>query len=132
MGLSVPRTNVPLIRHRMSDEQRAGYTLAMKCGAKKTAAKIRANKASMGAAIVNASKEIGTEHVIQALVDAENPWWALCAIRYAPHIQWWHRGRLSMLLMHEQYEHVKWVLRNFHHLSKEEAQVLRWITQLPH
>ena len=126
------RTNLPLIRYRMDDEHRIAYALAMKHGAKKTAALIRANKASVGRAIISACKEIGTERVVQALVDAENPWLALCAIRYAPLIQWWHRGRLSMLLMDEQYAHVKWVLKNFHHLPKEDAQVLRWITQLPH
>lgn len=116
----------------MTDEQRAGYALAMKYGAKKTAALIRANKASVGRAIISACEEIGVDQVTIAIEESENPWWALCAIRYAPRIQWWHRALLSTWLTDEQHKYAAWVLTTFSHLSKDEIKILKWVSQLAH
>jgi hypothetical protein len=115
----------------MDDEHTTAYALAMKYGATRTAALIRANKASIGRAILSACKEIGAYQVTLAIEESRNPWWALCAMRYAP-LEWWHRGILSIYLTNDQYRHAAWVLKNFRHedLSKDELGVLKWLAQL--
>lgn len=123
------RTNLPLLRHRMDDEQRAGFALAMKYGAQKTALTIRVGKVSLGQAIVSACREIGTEFVVNAFEEARNPEWSLCAIRYAPGITQTQRELLVCILTDRWFDQAEWSLKNMTSLSSDEKKILAWVTQ---
>ena|SRR3989344_1971497 len=129
MPKSKPRTNRPLLCHKMTNEQCAGFEFAFKYGARNTAISIRAGKASLGQAVVNACREIGTEQVVGALIDAQNPEWSLCAIRYAPEITQVQRELLVKTLTERWFDQAQWALENMSHWSDEERAVLKWVAQ---
>ena len=129
MPIPVIRTNMPLIRFRMNEEQRTAYALALRFGAKQTAAWIRASKANVGPAIVLACREVGTPKVVEAFLEAKRSEWSACAIRYAPGITEEERGKLSVHLTAADIKHAKWALGgNF--IPQDEQRILLWMSNL--
>lgn len=127
MPLQKKRTNLPLLRHRMSDEERAGFVLAFRYRARKTAVAIRAGKMSLGMAMMSACREIGTDAVVTALEEAKNPEWSFCAIRYASGITRLQRELLVKSLTERWFNQAQWALINMRSLSPEEKDVLNWV-----
>lgn len=114
----------------MTDEHRAGYALALQIGARHTAALIRAGKASVGYAVICLYKEVGARIATRALFEAQNPRWALCAIRYVPDLQKKHRFALSLVLTVSEITFAGWVLANMRFLDDKERKVLEWVCSL--
>ena len=121
------RTNLPLLRLRMNDEQRKGFTIALKYGARGTSVAVRAGKFSLGQAVVSACREIGTENTVRALEEAGNPEWSFCAIRYAPGITQSQRSSLAKTLTLRWFDQAQWVLENMPHVPDDEREVLKWL-----
>jgi hypothetical protein len=111
----------------MDDEHRVAYALAMEYGAKKTAALIRANKASIGRACIEACKEIGTQRTFEALMSARNGEWSMCAMRYVADITITQRVFLASTLTLSDLAHARWVLANMSFLPESERAILKWI-----
>ena len=121
------RSGLPLLLYRMNNEQRAGFKIALEYGARQTAVAIRANKSSLGAAIVHASQEIGINRMVCALAEVNNPEWSLCAIRYALGITCAQREVLAETIDAKWLGHARWVLDTMTQISDKERQILRWL-----
>jgi hypothetical protein len=113
----------------MNEEQRSGYALALKNGARKTAALIRASKVTVGPALISACREIGTSAVVKALSGNGIPAWSFVLIRYAPGINEEERKSLLPTLDNEQFAHAEWTLHHMSGLPKAERDTLTWLLQ---
>jgi hypothetical protein len=115
------------MQHRMDPEARKAYGIAIWWRARKTAALIRAGKASTGYAIKHACIEISKAAVTTALLVAKEPGWAFCMLRYVPDLTRPQRFALCDMLTDDEFRHAKWALDNMRFLDKEEREILEWI-----
>ncbi len=123
-----PLANKSLLQHRMNEEARVGYALALKYGARKTAALIRLGRfASYGPAIACAWRELDMAKTVSALIEIGNPDWAFCAIRYAPNITAAQRQSLIPVLSEDCFKRAEWQLTHIIHLSDDEKKNVQWI-----
>lgn len=115
--------------HRMPEEQQKGYRLAMRYGAKKTAAGIRAGKYSIGQALIRAEREIGVNKVFFALQKAREPMWSLAALRYLTMLDPKHHFWLRTTINTRALRHAKWALEKMSHLGEHETKMLKFILE---